>query len=102
MNCSKCYTENPPEARFCTRCHMTLKFVCPTCQHTQDHGGACDQCGLDFLKYAMVLEFQAQNERRKERSKNKDRAAWARQALLIPLTGGMSLIKFVRKRMREE
>ena len=101
MNCPKCHTENPVEARFCTRCHMTLKFVCPTCRHSQDHGGACDQCGLNFAKYALVLELQAQNEQRRAREREKDRATLVRQALLVPLTGGLSLMKFVRKRLRE-
>ncbi|HUY13602.1 MAG TPA: zinc ribbon domain-containing protein [Terriglobia bacterium] len=101
MNCPKCHTENPVEARFCIRCHMTLKFVCPTCQHPQDHGGTCDQCGLNFAKYAVVLEFQAQNESRKERERGKERATLARQALLAVVTGGFSLIKFVSKRLRE-
>ncbi|MGH9431265.1 MAG: double zinc ribbon domain-containing protein [Terriglobia bacterium] len=101
MNCPKCHTENPVEARFCIRCHMTLKFVCPSCQYAQEHGGVCDQCGLNFAKYALVLELQAQNQRRKEKEREKERAALLQQAWLAPLTGGFSLIKFVRKRLRE-
>ena len=80
---------------------MTLKFICPTCQHTQVHGGTCDQCGLNFAKYAVVLEFQARNESRKEREREKERATLVRQALLAVVTGGFSLLKLVRKRLTD-
>jgi hypothetical protein len=80
---------------------MTLRFVCPSCQHVQEHGGTCDQCGLDFAKYALVLQLQAHDASQRVRNREKERSALLKQAVLLPITGGLSLVKFVSKRLKE-
>ena|SRR5579863_4151947 len=100
MICPKCQCENPETARFCVRCHMTLKFTCPSCKHTQEHGGACEQCGLDFGKYVGVMQFQMEKESRQQRESAKTRNELVKQALLLPVTGGWSLMKYVRSALR--
>jgi hypothetical protein len=102
MRCPKCQHENPESAQFCLRCHHTLRFVCPTCKHVQDHGGTCDSCGLDFTKYATMLQFQMKNQSDAEREKVRTRSAVIKQILLLPVTGGFSLLKFFRTRLRGE
>jgi predicted amidophosphoribosyltransferase len=100
--CPKCQQENSDTAQFCTRCHMTLRFVCPTCHNIQRHGGKCDQCGLDFMKYAMTLQYEMQAKADKQRAKQRARSSIVKQILLLPVTGGFSLLKFFRSRLRGE
>lgn len=102
MTCPKCHHENPETARFCVRCHMTLRFSCPACHHTQEHGGKCDQCGLDFGKYAGVLGFQMENEVRAEGERVKTRNDLVKQALLLPVTGGWSLLRYLRTHLLDK
>lgn len=102
MQCPKCQFENPDTTRFCRRCHMTLLFVCPACQHTQRRGGKCEKCGVDFIKYALVIESQMEARSRQTREVSRTRGTLAKQALLLPLTGGLSLFKFVRTMLRGE
>ena len=102
MQCPKCGQENPDLAQFCTRCHMTLRFVCPACKHVQQHGGQCDQCGVDFAKYSALLIFQAKDEAQQQRERVKARASIAKQILLLPITGGLSLFKFLTSYFRGE
>jgi hypothetical protein len=51
MKCPKCGAEAREVARFCQRCHATLRFSCPSCGHEQRQGGVCEKCGTNFLKY---------------------------------------------------
>ncbi|MGA9059338.1 MAG: zinc ribbon domain-containing protein [Terriglobia bacterium] len=102
MRCPKCRHENPESALFCTRCHTPLRFTCPACRHVQDHGGKCDQCGVDFAKYAAMLVFQAREGAQEKRRHSKEKASLAKQILLIPLTGGLSLLKYVFSRLRRD
>ena len=102
MRCPKCRYENSEEAQFCTHCHAPLRFVCPACRHVQDHGGKCDQCGVDFAKYAAMLVFQAREGAQQKRRYARDRAALAKQILLFPLTGGLSLVKYFLGRFRRD
>jgi hypothetical protein len=62
------------------------------------HGGACDQCGVDFLKYVMAVGSQMECKLRERRERTRARSAVLRQILLLPLTGGYSLIKYLRER----
>jgi len=96
MRCPKCGHSNPESVQFCTRCHMTLHFVCPACRHTQDHGGRCDKCGVDFLKYAMAMHSQYEAQANRERSRARGRNTLLKQIILLPLTGGLSLLKALR------
>lgn len=102
MICPKCQHDNPGSPRFCQRCHMTLCFTCPACHHIQLHGGTCDQCGVDFTKFAAMMQFQMESEMRREREQIKARSNVMKQALLLPLTGGWSLLKYMRSAFRNE
>ena len=93
--CPKCRTDNPGEAQFCVRCHATLRYVCPACKHEQLQGGSCQQCGVDFAKYALMIQFQAKTEAQIERERAKQRSSLFKQALLLPVTGGFSLVRFL-------
>ncbi len=99
MECPKCLHENPERAAFCVRCHQPLCFTCPTCRHVQTHAGKCDQCGLDFAKYAAALEFQMKTRGAQERERVKNVSGLIKQLLLLPITGGISLFKYVRDRL---
>ena len=101
MLCPKCGRETPASARFCVRCHATLRFACPVCKHAQTHGGACDSCGTDFAKYAVVLEMQLAAAAEAERKRRKSRATLVRQLVLLPVTGGLSLLKHFHDQMRD-
>jgi hypothetical protein len=97
MQCAKCGQENPDANQFCSRCHNPSKFTCPACKHIQDHGGKCDECGVDFVKYAMMLVFQGQTSTQQSRLRKKGRGEVIRQILLLPITGGWSLLKYLRQ-----
>jgi len=101
MQCPKCRRENPVTAQYCVRCHAPLRFSCPACRNVQDHGGNCDKCGVDFEKYAAMLVFQAKAGAEHKRRQARDHASLARQILLIPLTGGLSLLRYFFTRFRK-
>lgn len=101
MICPKCQHDNPGSPRFCQRCHMTLCFTCPACHHIQLHGGSCGQCGVDFAKFAAMMQFQMESDMRRERERIKARSNVMKQALLLPITGGWSLLKYMRSAFRD-
>jgi hypothetical protein len=74
---------------------MTLRFTCPSCKHEQRTGGTCEKCGINFLKYIAAVvavkkdEADATHERLEQRSK------LLRNILVIPLTGGLSLLRML-------
>jgi hypothetical protein len=101
MQCPQCKSENSGSAQFCTRCHATLRFICPACRHSQDdHGGACEQCGVDFAKYAAMLIVKEQVEAENQHTRVRNRVTLYKQAFLIPITGGLSLLKYLFTRTR--
>jgi PHP family Zn ribbon phosphoesterase len=100
MQCPKCKTENSETLTFCLRCHTPLKYTCPSCKHVQLKGGTCEKCGVDFAKYAAMLIFQAKDTAQAERTKAKGRNAILKQIILLPITGGLSLIKYFVGRAR--
>ncbi len=102
MMCPKCGNGNPETAQFCVRCHMTLRFTCPACQYVKAHGGTCDTCGVDFVKYATLLQFQLEQAVRSEREHAKARSEAVKQVALLPLTGGWSLLKYVKSALSGE
>jgi hypothetical protein len=99
MNCLKCGQKNLKAVEFCVRCHTPLRYTCPACKNVQDHGGKCDQCGADFAKFAAMMVFQAQSNANLSRQNARDRQSIIKQILLLPITGGFSLIKFFRSKM---
>jgi len=101
VKCTRCRQENPETARFCSRCHTPLRFTCPACGHAQSHGGTCDACGVDFLKYGLVHLGRMQVEAARERARERHRHELFRQLALVPLTGGLSLFKYLRNRLRD-
>ena len=100
MNCPKCGSEAGDTARFCRRCHTTLRFECPSCKHEQRQGGKCEKCGVDFLKYigAVVAAKKAEADLVHERIEQ--RSSMLKNLLMIPLTMGIPLIRdlFVNSR----
>ena len=102
MQCPKCKTENSEKITYCVRCHTPLKYICPSCKHVQLQGGKCEKCGVDFAKYAAMLVFQAKDTAQSERARVKGRAAILKQILLLPITGGLSLIKYFAGRAKGE
>jgi hypothetical protein len=93
MECPKCGQTVRDVATFCTRCHNTLRFKCPACTNEQKHGGKCDKCGVDFLKYATVLITKSRAEVDDERDRLDRRSSLLKNLIWIPITGGMSLIR---------
>jgi hypothetical protein len=93
MKCPKCDGEARDIARFCPRCHATLRYDCPSCHHEQRHGGSCDKCGVDFLKYiaAVVSPKKAEADAIHERFER--RSSLLKNILSMPLTGGIPLIR---------
>lgn len=80
-------------ARFCPRCHATLRYECPSCHHEQRHGGTCDACGVDFLKYlsVVVAEKRAASDIASDRLER--RSSLIKNLLLVPMTLGIPLIR---------
>ena len=66
------------------------------------HGGKCDKCGVDFMKYAMTLLLQDQVQTERTRERQKEQLGLLKQALLLPITGGFGLIKYFRKRFGKD
>jgi hypothetical protein len=93
MECPKCGQTVRDVATFCTRCHMTLRFKCPACQNEQRHGGTCDKCGVDFLKYGAALIAQSRAKTDAEHDRLEGRSNLLKNLLFIPLTGGISLVR---------
>lgn len=98
MECPKCKTANSDAAQFCTRCHATLLYKCPSCGAAQRHGGKCDACGIDFAKYAVMLIAQEQSRADREHEKVREKAAGWKQLILLPVNGGFSLVKYLLRR----
>ncbi len=94
MECPKCRQENSDEANFCTRCHATLCFKCPACGNGQRHGGRCEKCGVDFLKYAAMAVLAERTAADQKRSRVQHLSSLLRSILFAPITGGMSLVRY--------
>lgn len=98
VSCPKCRQDNPEGAQFCTKCHFPLRFVCPACAHVQTEGGKCQACGVDFLKYGMAQLAHVQIASRRESARLQQRSVVFREVVLAVVTGGLSLLKFLRPR----
>ena len=100
MQCPKCQHESPAGAIFCTRCHHTLFFKCPACSYLQTHGGTCEKCGVDFAKYVTTVVVQKEIQMANERKRSESRSTLYRQIFLLPITGGISLVRHLLARVR--
>jgi hypothetical protein len=91
--CPKCGTNAREVARFCPKCHATLRFECPSCHHAQRVGGKCEKCGIDFLKYigAVVAAKQAEADLIHDRIES--RSNLLKGILWLPMNGGITLLK---------
>ncbi len=46
MDCPRCGTQNPPDAKFCRGCGARVEAVCPACGHSNLPGSRfCTECG---------------------------------------------------------
>ncbi len=93
MKCPKCGSEARDIARFCQRCHATLRYECPSCKHEQRHGGQCEKCGVDFLKYINAVVAGKKNQSDAERERLEQRSNLMKNVLFAPFTMGIPLIR---------
>lgn len=93
MQCPKCGAQARDAGRFCPRCHATLCFECPACHHEQSHGGTCDNCGVDFVKYFTAMVAMKKSESDAAHSRHQQRSSLLRNLLLLPFNMGWPLIR---------
>lgn len=93
MKCPKCGTEARDVARFCQRCHATLRYECPSCKHEQRQGGKCEKCGVDFLKYVTAVVAAKQGEADLIHDRLEQRSSLMKNVLLMPFNLGIPLIR---------
>jgi Double zinc ribbon len=93
MKCPKCGFDAQDVARFCTRCHATLRYQCPACHHEQRHSGTCDNCGVDFLKYVGAIVSAKKDQAEAIRERRERRSALFRSLVIAPFTAGLPLVR---------
>lgn len=93
MNCPKCGAEARDIARFCRRCHATLRYECPACKHEQRHGGTCEKCGVDFLKYITAVVATKKGESDAIHERHQQRSTLMKNLLLVPFNMGIPLLR---------
>src|ERR1700733_6472454 len=91
--CPKCGAAVREVARFCQRCHMTMRFECPSCGNKQRTGVKCEKCGINFVKYIGAVLAAKQSEADTIQAKLDRRSAFLKNLVALPLTGGISLVK---------
>jgi hypothetical protein len=105
MECPKCKTQALDVARFCPRCHATLRFECPSCHHEQRHGGTCEKCGVDFVKYLNMILASQRVEADAAHDRLEHRSTLLKDILMVPFNMGVPLIRNLlagRKARRDE
>jgi hypothetical protein len=101
VKCPKCGTSVREVARFCQRCHHTMRYECPSCKHTQRAGGTCEKCGIDFLKYIGAVMAQKQAAADVVHERLEQRSNLMKNLLLLPFTLGFPILRaFFVKRAR--
>jgi zinc ribbon protein len=93
MQCPKCGSEARDVASFCPRCHATLRYQCPSCKHEQRHGGICEKCGVNFLKYISAVIAAKKAEADVEHERIEQRSTLMKNLLLTPFTLGIPLLR---------
>jgi hypothetical protein len=91
--CPKCGAAVREVARFCQRCHMTMRFECPSCGNKQRTGVKCEKCGINFVKYIGAVVAAKQAEVDVIEAKLDRRSAFLKNLVALPLTGGIALVK---------
>jgi hypothetical protein len=99
VKCPKCGTDVREVARFCQRCHHTMRYECPSCHNQQRTGGKCEKCGIDFLKYIGAVVTQKQAEADIFHERMEQRSTLMKNILWIPFTLGFPIIRdyFVKR-----
>jgi hypothetical protein len=93
MKCPKCNAEARDIARFCPRCHTTLRYTCPSCKHEQRHGGTCEKCGVDFLKYITAVVAAKKDEADAIHERIEQRSNLLKNVVLAPFNMGIPLLR---------
>jgi hypothetical protein len=93
VKCPKCGTEVREVARFCQRCHHTMRYECPSCHNQQRTGGKCEKCGIDFLKYIGAVVTQKQAEADAFHERLEQRSTLMKNILWLPITLGYPIIR---------
>ena len=99
VKCPKCGTDVREVARFCQRCHHTMRYECPSCHNQQRTGGKCETCGIDFLKYIGAVVTQKQAEADIFHERMEQRSTLMKNILWMPFTLGFPIIRdyFVKR-----
>src|ERR1700749_3003532 len=99
VKCPKCGTDVREVARFCQRCHHTMRYECPSCHHQQRAGGTCEKCGIDFLKYIGAVMSQKRAETDVIHERFEQRSNFMKNLLYLPFTLGFPIIRdyFVKR-----
>ena len=99
VKCPKCGTDVREVARFCQRCHHTMRYECPSCHNQQRTGGKCEKCGIDFLKYVGAVVTQKQAEADAFHERIEQRSTLMKNILWMPFTLGFPIIRdyFVKR-----
>jgi hypothetical protein len=101
--CPKCGADVREVARFCQRCHHTMRYECPSCHHEQRTGGKCEKCGIDFLKYIGAVIAQKQVESEAMRDRLEKRSTLVKNLMWLPFTLGFPIIRdYFLKRDRKK
>jgi hypothetical protein len=93
VKCPKCGTDVREVARFCQRCHHTMRYECPSCHNQQRTGGKCEKCGIDFLKYIGAVVTQKQAEADSIHERLEQRSTLMKNILWMPFTLGYPIIR---------
>jgi hypothetical protein len=91
--CPKCGAAAREVARFCPRCHATLRYECPSCHHQQRQGGTCEKCGVDFLKYITAVVAAKKDEPDMIYERFERQSGLLKNILWTPFTLGIPLIR---------
>src|ERR1700739_1682546 len=99
VKCPKCGSDVREVARFCQRCHHTMRYECPSCHNQQRTGGKCEKCGIDFLKYIGAVVTQKQAEADVFHERIEQRSTLMKNILWMPFTLGFPIIRdyFVKR-----
>ena len=93
MQCPKCKADARDIARFCPKCHATLRYQCPSCGHEQRQGGTCEKCGVNFLKYITAVVATKRVEADATHERIEQRSSLLKNLLLIPFNMGIPLVR---------
>ncbi|MGH9682221.1 MAG: zinc-ribbon domain-containing protein [Candidatus Acidiferrales bacterium] len=86
IKCPKCGASARDVARFCQRCHMTLRYQCPACKHEQRTGGKCEKCGVNFLKYIAAVVAPKESAADAFHERGDRNIALAKNLIALPFT----------------